>query len=49
MHWINATFKDKADRIERKEFHNDAVNNSLDLRMFMAHWAERTVAQIGAN
>ena len=42
MHWANTTFKDKADRIERKEFHNDAVNNNLDLRMFMAHWAERT-------
>ena len=49
MHWANSTFKDKSDRIERKEFHNDAVNNNLDLRMFMAHWAERTVGQVSNN
>lgn len=35
IQWVNSCFKDKVDQIEKKEFHNDAVNNNLDLRMFM--------------
>lgn len=49
MQWINFTFKDTADQIEKKEFHNDAVNNNLDLKMFMALWADRTMQAVTQN
>ena len=49
INWVNICYKDEVDQIEKKEFHNDAVNNNLDLRLFMAQWADRTFHQIHKN
>lgn len=46
LHWLNFTFKDQKDQIDKKEFHNDAVNSSLDLRALMYQWANRTKVQV---
>ena len=46
MHWLNFTFKDAEDQIDRKEFHNDAVNEVLELRILMDSWANRTKVQV---
>ena len=46
LNWVNCHYKDQVDQIEKKEFHNDAVNNNLDLRMFTAQWATRVFEQI---
>ena len=46
VNWLNFAFKDKDDQIDKKEFHNDAVNNNLDLRQFMQQWAHRTIQQV---
>ena len=35
FHWLNSTFKDKRDQIGQKEFQNDAVNSTLELRRLM--------------
>ena len=35
LHWLNFTFKDTKDRIDKKEFTNEAVNSDLDLRALM--------------
>lgn len=32
LHWVNSALRDQADQIAQKEFHNDAVNNNLDLK-----------------
>jgi hypothetical protein len=32
LQWINSKLRGKKDRIEKKEFYNDAVNNNLDLQ-----------------
>lgn len=32
FHWLNFTFKDQKDQIDKKEFNNDAVNSALELR-----------------
>lgn len=42
LYWVNVTFKAREDRIANKEFHNDAVNTSIDLREPMIDWAART-------
>ena len=46
LHWLNFTFKDTKDHIDKKEFTNDAVNSDLDLRALMDQWANRTKVQI---
>ena len=46
LHWLNMTFKDTKDRIDSKEFSNDAVNSDLDLRPLMDSWANRTKVQV---
>lgn len=46
LYWVNTRFKLKAEMIEDKEFHNDAVNNNLDLKSSMAEWAKNTKIQI---
>lgn len=35
LYWVNKKFKPKEEKIEDKEFHNDAVNNNLDLKNSM--------------
>jgi len=42
LNWVNQDFVPKEDRIELKEFHNDAVNNNLDLKPSMVDWAKFT-------
>ena len=42
LDWLNFTFKDTKDRIDKKEFTNEAVNSDLDLRALMDQWANRT-------
>lgn len=42
LQWINSTLRDSKDRVEKKEFYNDAVNNNLDLDMQMAQWIKAT-------
>lgn len=49
LQWLNCTFKDSKDQIAKKEFHNDAVNNNLDLRNFMLQWADRTVMALAQD
>ena len=38
--WVNRWFKQKGEQIEMKEFHNDAVNNNLELKPSMTEWAK---------
>ena len=42
FHWVNKTLKTKEDRIEKKEFFNDAVNNNLKLKGAMQEWAKQS-------
>ena len=43
LHWVNQDLITKQeDRIEVKEFHNEAVNNNLDLKPSMVNWAKYT-------
>lgn len=46
LHWVNASFKEKHEQVDKKEFFNDAVNKNLDLRPQMMEWANRTKVQI---
>ena len=46
FHWLNATFKDKRDQIGQKEFQNDAINSTLELRGLMDQWANKTKVQV---
>ena len=46
LHWLNFTFKDQKDQIDKKEFHNEAVNSELELRDLMDQWANRTKVQV---
>lgn len=46
FYWLNFTFKDTNDQISKKEFHNDAVNNNLELKPLMDQWANRTKVQV---
>jgi len=46
LHWLNFTFKDRTDQIDKKEFHNEAVNQELELRALMDQWANRTKVQV---
>ena len=41
IYWINQTFKTAEDRIKKEEFHNDAINNNIELRDMMIKWAKR--------
>jgi hypothetical protein len=36
LQWINSRLRDKKEKVEKKEFYNDAVNNNLDLDMQIA-------------
>lgn len=49
LNWINQDLLPKEDRIEVKEFHNDAVNNNLDLKPSMVDWAKFTKIQVRNN
>ena len=49
LQWLNCTFKDQKDQIAKKEFHNDAVNNNLDLRNFMIQWADSTIKALAQD
>lgn len=40
--WTNNTFRKGLAKLEAKEFHNDAVNNTLDLSESMNRWAYHT-------
>lgn len=42
FHWVNAKLKEDSSQIEKKEFHNDAVNNNLELKSHMVQWANTT-------
>lgn len=44
--WVNRNFKQKGEQIEVKEFHNDAVNNNLELKPSMTEWAKQTKIQV---
>lgn len=46
LHWVNFTFKDASDQIQKKEFHNEAVNSNLELKPQMDQWANRTKVQV---
>jgi len=46
LYWINFSFKDTKDQVDKKEFTNDAVNSDLDLRALMDQWANRTKVQV---
>jgi hypothetical protein len=41
--WVNVSFLPPIDRIEKKEFFNDAVNNNIDLEASIQDWAKRNV------
>lgn len=40
--WINSSLRAKDQKVEKKEFFNDAVNNNLDLDMQMIQWIKAT-------
>lgn len=42
LQWINSKLREKKERIEKKEFYNDAVNNNLDLDGQMIQWIKAT-------
>lgn len=42
LQWINSKLREKKEKVEKKEFYNDAVNNNLDLDMQMAQWIKAT-------
>jgi hypothetical protein len=45
LYWVNKNFKQPSEKIQEKEFHNDAVNNNLELKLSMADWAKQTKIQ----
>jgi len=44
--WINTSLRAKGEKVEKKEFYNDAVNNNLDLDMQMIAWIKATQIQV---
>jgi len=46
LYWVNVAFKPKSERIEGKEFYNDAVNNNLDLKRQIIDWVQNTKVQV---
>ena len=42
LYWVNKNFKLADEKIQEKEFQNDAVNNNLDLKSSMTDWAKQT-------
>ena len=46
FYWINIRFRDTVDQIEKKEFHNDAVNNNINLGPSIKDWSNRTKVQV---
>ena len=46
FYWINIRFRDAVDQIEKKEFHNDAVNNNINLGPSIKDWSNRTKVQV---
>lgn len=42
LQWVNSGLREKKQKVEKKEFYNDAVNNNLDLDMQMAQWIKAT-------
>lgn len=47
INWINFKLKtNQKDRIDKKEFYNDAVNNNLDLKPTIQQWIKTTQIQI---
>lgn len=47
--WRANSFKPAADKLHAKEFHNDAINNSVDLKPSMIEWANITRHQVKAK
>ena len=46
LYWVNLTFRDTVDQIEKKEFNNDAVNNNINLGPSIKDWSNRTKVQV---
>ena len=46
FNWVNQTFRDPVDQIEKKEFNNDAVNNNINLSPSIKDWSNRTKVQV---
>lgn len=44
--WVNSLLRSSDEKIEKKEFYNDAVNNNLDLDMQMMQWIKATQIQV---
>ena len=42
LQWINSKLREKKEKVEKKEFYNDAVNNNLDLDFHMVQWIKAT-------
>ena len=40
--WVNSSLRSREEKVEKKEFYNDAVNNNLDLDMQMMQWIKAT-------
>jgi hypothetical protein len=43
---VNFSLREKKNKVEKKEFYNDAVNNNLDLDMQMVQWIKATQIQV---
>jgi hypothetical protein len=43
---VNFSLRDKKNKVEKKEFYNDAVNNNLNLDMQMVQWIKATQIQV---
>ena len=47
--WVNAAFFEDDERIDKKEFFNDAINNNSDLAPFIIDWAKRNASASKKN
>jgi hypothetical protein len=43
---VNFSLREKKNKVEKKEFYNGAVNDSLDLDMQMVQWIKATQIQV---
>ena len=44
--WVNRTFREEIDQVDMKEFHNDAINNNINLTPMIKDWSNKTKIQV---
>jgi hypothetical protein len=46
IYWVNDSFRDGFEQIEKKEFQNDAINSNIELGPFIVDWSKRAHTRI---